>query len=290
MPLTAYMLKRSDSDEGSGLCFFVAVEKYYNDFGNFCVYCQKCCIFAAEMTNADIILNYAYEHNEIVVRKEFMQWFADAFPEGSARSMDIVLQQMVAQGTLIRTETGVFKLGEGVKPIFRPMVNEEMKSLFAEVKKRYPYTNCCIWQAGEFGGFMQHVPNLDVLILEVEKVAAEAVYEDVREWVKGRKVLLNPTEREYRLYASGERALLVKDLVSESPLQTVDDVAVPMLEKMLVDATVAPELEFARGGELYTIYENTGEMYRIGRKTMLRYATRRGQKEEIEKLINATMP
>lgn len=64
---------------------------------------------------------------------------------------------------------------------------------------------------------------------------------------------------------------------------------VPMLEKILVDATVAPELDFARGGEIFTVFENAGEMYDLGRKTMLRYVARRGQREEIEKLINATM-
>ena len=241
------------------------------------------------MTNVEIILNYAYEHDKRVVRKEFMQWFAGAYPEGSTRSMDIALQQMVAQGTLERTEMGVFRLGDGVKPLYRPVVSEEMKRLYAEVKERYPYTNCCLWQASEVGAFMQHVPNLDVLILEVEKVAAEAVYEDVRDLAGGRVVLLNPSEREWGLYASGKRALVVKDMVSESPVQEVEGVTVPQLEKILVDVTVAPEMEFARGGELYAIYENAGEMYEIGRKTMLRYAARRGQREEIEKLINATM-
>ena len=122
---------------------------------------------------------------------------------------------------------------------------------------------------------------MDVLIMEAEKLAAEAVFEDVRVLAVGRKVLLNPSERDYRLYASGERALIVKVMVSESPVQEVGGVTVPQLEKILVDATVAPELDFARGGEIFTIFENAGEMYRIGKKTMLRYATRRGQREEI---------
>ena len=117
--------------------------------------------------------------------------------------------------------------------------------------------------------------------MEAEKLAAEAVFEDVRVLAVGRKVLLNPSERDYRLYASGERALIVKVMVSESPVQEVGGVTVPQLEKILVDATVAPELDFARGGEIFTIFENAGEMYRIGKKTMLRYATRRGQREEI---------
>ena len=134
------------------------------------------------------------------------------------------------------------------------------------------------------------MPNLDVIILEIEKLTAEAVFEDVRGMVDDRKMLLNPSERDYRLYASGEKSLIVKDMVSESPVQTVDGITVPMLEKILVDATVSPELDFARGGEMYTLFENAGEMYRIGRKTMLRYAARRGKREEIEKLINTTMP
>ena len=243
------------------------------------------------MTNADIILDYAYEHNETIVHKEFIQWFTEAFPNESVRSMDTTLRRMQASGILLRTGYGVFKLGNDVKPSYRPVVSEEMRRIFAKVCESYPYTGCCIWQASELGAFMQHMPNLDVLIFEVEKVAAEAVYEDVKELAgSDRKVLLNPSERDYRLYAAGEKALLVKGMVSESPLQTLDGITVPMLEKILVDATVSPELEFARGGETFTIFENAGQMYRINRKTMLRYATRRGKKEEIEKLVNATMP
>lgn len=241
------------------------------------------------MTNEEIILEYAYSHNKRVVRKDFMHWFKVNYPHGSVRSMDAVLQQMVAARDLVRIEYGVFLLGDGVKRCFRPTVTDEMRELFVRERERYPYTNFCIWQSGELGSFMQHVPNLDVLIFEVEKAAAEAVFEDVREFAIGRKVLLNPSVRDYGLYAFGERALIVKDLVSESPVQEVDGVSTPQIEKILVDATVAPELDFARGGEIFTIYENAGEMYCVGKKTMLRYATRRGQREEIEKLINATM-
>ena len=137
---------------------------------------------------------------------------------------------------------------------------------------------------------MQHVPSIDVLILETDRSAAEAVYEDVREMAGNRTVLLRPTEKEYRLYASGTPSLLVKDLISEAPVIRVEGVTTASLEKLLVDVTIAPEFEFARGSELYTIYENADQMYRIGKKTMLRYATRRGKKDEIEKLIESTMP
>lgn len=242
------------------------------------------------MTNAEIILNYAASHGGILVRKDFVTWFESAHPGGSVRSMDTELRQMVAAGVLERTGYGRFRLHSDVKPPYIPVVSPEMKTLFSGIKERYPYAGFCIWQARAVSSFMQHVPGIDVLILETDRSAAEAVYEDVREMASGRTVLLRPTEKEYRLYASGAPSLLVRDLISEAPVIQVDDVTTATLEKVLVDVTIAPEFEFARGSELFTIFENADQMYRIGKKSMLRYAARRGKKEEIEKLIQSTMP
>ena len=241
------------------------------------------------MTNAEIILNYAASHGGILVRKDFVVWFESACPNGSIRSIDTELRQMVAAGLLERTGYGQFRLQPDIKLPYIPVVSQEMKTLFSGIKEKYPYAGFCIWQAREVSSFMQHVPSVDVLILETDRTAAEAVYEDVREMASGRTVLLRPTEKEYRLYASGAPSLLVKDLISEAPVMQVDGVATATLEKILVDVTIAPEFEFARGAELFTIFENADQMYRIGKKTMLRYASRRGKKEEIEKLIESTM-
>lgn len=241
------------------------------------------------MTNAEIILNYASSHGGTLVRKDFMPWFESAYPNGSVRSMDTELRQMVTAGKLERTGYGQFRLCPEVKPPYCPIVTQEMKTLFSGIKEKYPYAEFCIWQARAVSTFMQHVPSIDVLILETDRSAAEAVYEDVRELVDGRTVLLRPTEKEYRLYASGTPSLLVRDLISEAPVIRVDGVTTASLEKILVDATIAPEFELARGSELYTIFENADQMYQIGKKTLLRYAARRGKKEEIEKLIVSTM-
>lgn len=241
------------------------------------------------MTNVEIILDYTVSHGGTIVRKDFVSWFKSVHPDGSVRSMDTELRQMVASGLLERTGYGHFRLCPDVKPPYIPVVSPEMKELFWGVKGMYPYANFCIWQARALSSFMQHVPSIDVLILETDRTAVEAVYEDVRQLAKGRTALLRPTEKEYRFYASGTPSVLVKDLISESPVIYVDGVASASLEKILVDATIAPEFEFARGAELYTIYENADQMYRIGKRTMVRYAARRGKKEEIEKLIESTM-
>ncbi len=242
------------------------------------------------MTNTNIIRCYAASHGNTIVRKDFISWFGSEYPDGSVRSIDTELRQMVADGVLERTGFGRFRMLLEEKPPYIPVVSPEMKELFGQIKVMYPYANFCIWQARALSSFMQHVPSLDVLILETDRIAAETVYEDVRKIVSGRTVLLRPTEKEYRLYASGLPSILIKDLTSEAPLINVDGVPTASLEKILVDAIIAPEMEFARGAEIYTIYENADQVFRINKKTMVRYASRRGKKEEIEKLIKSTMP
>lgn len=242
------------------------------------------------MTNADIILHFARSHDNNIVRKEFMAWYSHEFPNSSLGSIDTTLQNLVKNGTLVRSGYGIFQISGSVKPDFRYTVSETEARLFSQIKELYPYTRLCIWNAQALSPFMQHVPNVDTIIIETERIATEPIYEDIRRIAKDRTTLLKPKEREYHLYAAGEPAIIIKDLISESPVTIIDDITTPCLEKILVDATIAAELEFARGSEIYHIYENAAEMYRINKKMMLRYATRRGKKEEIENLINSTMP
>lgn len=67
------------------------------------------------MTNADIILDYAYGHNETIVHKELVRWFSEKYPNESVRSMDTALQRLLASGILLRTGYGEFKLGKDVR-------------------------------------------------------------------------------------------------------------------------------------------------------------------------------
>ena len=242
------------------------------------------------MKNAEIILNYAREHEGGVVRKQFLTWFAETYPGRSFRSMDTTLRQLLRDGALEKSGYGVFSLDESRKPTFRPTFNDEMIRLMDAVRATYPYADFCFYQTGWLAPFMQHVPDVDTLVLETDRLAAEPVFEYVKGIAEDRTVMLKPTKRDYHLYVSGQKGLLIKELITEAPLLHSKHLSAPSLEKLLVDATIAPEFEFAQGGEIYTIYENAASMYAINKKTMLRYAARRGRKEEINELIKTTMP
>jgi len=165
------------------------------------------------MTNADIILNFARTHDNNIARKEFMTWYSQEFPNGSLGRIDITLQNLVRNGILTRSGYGVFQISSSVKPDFTYEPSDKETGLFAQIKEQYPYTRLCIWNARALSP------------------ATEPIYEDVRKFAEDRIVLLKPKEREYHLYAAGRPAIIVKDLISESPVANIDDITTPCLEK-----------------------------------------------------------
>lgn len=240
------------------------------------------------MKIADIIMDYAYSHERVLVRKNLITWMSNNYPDIPERSIDTAIRYLIKSNTLKRTGFGVMEVIEG-KSIYIPHVSDDIQRIFNAVSGEYPYSRFCLWQANTLSSFMQHIPDIDIIILETDKVSSEAVYGDLESLELKRTLLLNPTSRECEIYAAGKECLIVRDLVTESPMFEVEGIPMASLEKILVDAQVLPELEFARGSELYTIYETASDMYRINKSSMLRYASRRGRKEETDILIKSTM-
>jgi hypothetical protein len=117
-----------------------------------------------------------------------------------------------------------------------------------------PYDALTIY-VERLSAFMQHVPNIDILIVETEKIAVGAIYEELKGMRLNRKCLLKPNEKEYSLYGTGGSCIIVREIISEAPVIDVNGIPMASLEKILVDAQLLPELEFARGAELYTIQD-----------------------------------
>ena len=78
-------------------------------------------------------------------------------------------------------------------------------------------------------------------------------------------------------------AIILKKLITKSPIQTIDDVPTVTLEKVIVDIYSEKKLfEAFQGSELLHIINNAVEKYAINTKTLLNYANRRSKREEIE--------
>ena len=83
----------------------------------------------------------------------------------------------------------------------------------------------------------------------------EPVFHALQGMNLGRNILLAPSPKDCDRYLTGTDAIVVRQLISQSPLKEVDGCIVPLIEKILVDAIGDNELLFASGSEIYNIYE-----------------------------------
>ena len=245
-------------------------------------------LYLRQVTNGEKILQFSSSQAGRFERRDLLCWIGEQYPSVSRASIDVTLRRLIKQGILSRTKNGEYRTDSDIKVKYSVKLSDEISDLYHSLKELYPYTKFCIWNANAVSPLMHHVPSLDVILLETERIAMEPVFNDLSN-LSTRRVLLKPTEKDYLLYASGNSCIIVKPLISESPLIDIDGINTPSLEKMLVDISIDPEFPYAKGSELYSIYENAGEKFLIDRKCMLRYASRRGKKDEINKLIESTM-
>jgi hypothetical protein len=82
-------------------------------------------------------------------------------------------------------------------------------------------------------------------------------------------------------------AIFVKPLITESPVQECNGVLVPTLEKLLVDLQQDDDFFYLQEAEGVNIFRNALSLYTINESRLLRYASRRGLRKEIETIIKS---
>ena len=123
-------------------------------------------------------------------------------------------------------------------------------------------------------------------LIETEREATESVFNFLKEFNKD--VYINPDEKTIDLYISDKRqSIIVKTLITESPIQRIDNFPTITIEKLLTDI-FCEEFLFAaqQGVEMQTIHREAFDKYTINKSKLLRYAGRRKKKQDIEIFIN----
>ncbi|RLD85139.1 MAG: hypothetical protein DRJ07_03660, partial [Bacteroidetes bacterium] len=122
----------------------------------------------------------------------------------------------------------------------------------------------------------------------VEKDAVEQVFNKLNESIKN--VFLDPDTEIFERYIHNvNEAIIIKTLVSESPLRKVHKIKIPSLEKLLVDMLIDVDVFAAQQGELEFIYKTSFKKFQINKNKMKRYAIRRNREKRMKKLTNTTL-
>jgi hypothetical protein len=240
------------------------------------------------MTTKEIIRYFAgLQPEQRFSRKDLLSWMREVglFRNGSEAAVNLSLSLMLKNGELIKESWGTYLLPRQKKRLFVPIPNKEIRDINRLLKEEFPYTNICVWDPQIIVPFMQHIPNLNMVLVEIERTAMEPAFNLLQEKVSERRVIFNPSSDDYARYVSGFPSIIVKPLISQSPLVDFGGINMPRLEKVIVDISGDVEFCFAQGAELYTIFDNLLSSFDVNYKALYRYADRRSRRSPIDSLV-----
>lgn len=237
-------------------------------------------------TLENTIHNY-FEADSQLSREELVVAIRNDFPDLTENTITVYLSKFKKAGVINNPSRGIYSITN--KQSFNPEINQSLKRLYNKIHKEFPFMKFCVWNTKWINDLMRHQPFKNYTLIEIDKEAAEQVFNSLSENTKN--IYLNPDEEIFERYISTntEEVIIIKNLVTESPTTQIDKVEIPSLEKLLVDMIIDKDLFAAQQGELDFIYNTAFKKHAVNTAKMKRYAMRRNREQETENRINLVL-
>ena len=180
------------------------------------------------------------------------------------------IRALERQGVIYESGRGKYTLGS--KPEYRIELTPKMRELNSLIMSEFINTGFCI---------SLHKGNN--ILIETDKGAVESVTAFLRSRYPGVYSFREAAHRRTEL----EDSIVVKPLVTNSPLLSQDGMDVPSLEKALVD--IVADRDFFRYDDelIMNEYQRAFEVYPINSNRILRYAGRRNMADPVSTFISS---
>lgn len=191
--------------------------------------------------------------------------------------------KLLKDGIIEKTGAGLYQIGDN-RTKYEPDLSDLVKKVYHIIQVDKPLLRLCVWRTSVLNEFTRHQVGRFWIMVEVERDGVDAVFDLLRD--NFLNVYVNPTEKEIDLYLSYQNeAIVVIPLVSESPIQTINEVSTLTIEKLLVDVLVEDKLYQTFQSELSRIIFEAHTKYVINKDKLLRYANRRRKRAFVEEFI-----
>lgn len=220
------------------------------------------------MTVSDRIIEYAMQHGTFGV-DEIVSEHTDI----NRNTLLCMLSRLVKDGELVRKKQGVYARCLPSNS-FHVVLKGQEKAIHGLIKKALPLVSYCLYNGETLAPLQHHVFQNSATYIEVEREAVDTVFHICKD--NGYESFKSPTMEMTKDYIDlSKPVVIVKPLVTESPLTQNDGIMVPTLEKLLVDLRKDEDFYFLRGVEESYIMENALSLYGINESRLKRYAKRR---------------
>jgi len=227
-------------------------------------------------------IKHLLEDRKTLSRKDLYQILLTNYPSLKIGTYDWLLYKFKKDRDIQNISRGIIALYN--KPIYAPVLSDEIKRIYNAVNKRYELDSFLIWDTKWLNEFMIHQPFRSMTVLELDHDSIEDVffflrdngYKDVFHRI-GQKQNFNELLNTY--ISESHHPIVVQSSIGRSPTLEVNEVAVPKIEKILVDLVCDRALfDRFQGMELDRIISFAFMKYNISQSQFKNYAARRGKK------------
>ena len=231
----------------------------------------------------EYIIGYAAGKDQFS-RKELSAYLYSCHKNYSDEYLSFIIQNLIASGDIIRKGRGIYCLADQNRPPFHCRPDDEIKEWKESLTSSFPFVSFCFWNVRDIVPLMHDVPNLRMTVINCDKPAIRNVAEALSS-LTDKLVLREPGWDMVAEFAYGRDLVIVTPLVSRAPIDLYENIPSPTLEKILVDILCEGQYHYLEGAEAVSIYGTALSDYRMNRKTLLAYASRRNRRKEVEQLL-----
>lgn len=224
-------------------------------------------------------LQEQFSHKNIISLEDITAFYREKEPSIPKTTVSWRIYSLVQQGELQRVGRGKYSFGETRH--YSPKINYKMKKIGQLIKRKYPFINYCQWELSSVNMFSQHLINFNIHFVDVERDVVESVYYGLKESFS--KVM--HIKNLYDNLSEFADSIIVRPLVTDSPVEKKENTYIASLEKMLVDLCTDREFISFQGNEIYHIFQNAFDKYTVNKQTMLRYGGRKNKREEVDRIL-----
>lgn len=190
-----------------------------------------------------------------------------------------VIYKLVSEGLITKVDNNSYYLGKLKKyePKNFSVLRDKIKNMLEESLKDIRFV---IYESANLNEWVNHQIARNVIFVEVEKFFMMDVFRLIQGLYNN--VLFYPTVDEFYLYQGD--LVVVNQLITQAPIN--NKTREIKLEKLIVDFYTKDLInEFINNSEKENIIHSILSTYQINRKTILAYAKRRNNYDEIKNVL-----
>lgn len=239
------------------------------------------------MNRIDNFIEEFRNHKEISLKEIFDYFYSQDMTND--KSITALLSRWTKQGILFRVKRGGYVLTNERKKLFKLSADKTEKRLAKIFETKYPELKYVVWHTDCLNRLMIHQHFSPFYIFETESEILESVFYLFKD--NKLNVFMGGNEDDLQMYMyNTDNPIILRKLISRSPLVKKEKVSHPEIEKILVDIFIDRKLfNFIQDSELDHIYNAVFEDYVVNISKLLNYADRRKAKVNIQNYIRQTI-